>query len=58
MSRGRVRPALRGNGYGEGADLRALVGRGADALSIDPADHSLKDVYVEFSEADVEARAR
>jgi ABC-2 type transport system ATP-binding protein len=36
---------------------RALVGIGADVLSISEAQHSLEDVYLELVDEDVEARA-
>ena len=36
---------------------RALVGAGADVLSITEAQHSLEDVYLELIDDDVEARA-
>jgi ABC-2 type transport system ATP-binding protein len=35
---------------------RALVGAGADVLSISEAQHSLEDVYLELIDEDVEAR--
>ncbi len=35
---------------------RALVGAGADVLSIGEARHSLEDVYLELIDEDVEAR--
>jgi ABC-2 type transport system ATP-binding protein len=37
---------------------RALVGAGADVLSISQAQHSLEDVYLELIDEDVEARRR
>ena len=37
---------------------RALVGAGADVLSIGEAQHSLEDVYLELIDEDVEARRR
>jgi ABC-2 type transport system ATP-binding protein len=37
---------------------RALVGAGADVLSISEAQHSLEDVYLELIAEDVEARTR
>jgi len=37
---------------------RALVGAGADVLSISEAQHSLEDVYLELIDEDVEARRR
>jgi ABC-2 type transport system ATP-binding protein len=40
------------------AVTRALVGAGADVLSISEAQHSLEDVYLELVNEDVEARAR
>jgi ABC-2 type transport system ATP-binding protein len=38
------------------AVTRALVGIGADVLSISEAQHSLEDVYLELVDEDVEAR--
>jgi ABC-2 type transport system ATP-binding protein len=38
--------------------IRALVGVGADVLSIGEAQHSLEDVYLQFVEDDVEALRR
>ena len=35
---------------------RALVGTGADVLSISESQHSLEDVYLELVQEDVEAR--
>ena len=37
---------------------RALVGAGADILSIAESRHSLEDVYLELIDEDVEARRR
>jgi ABC-2 type transport system ATP-binding protein len=37
---------------------RALVGVGADILSIAESHHSLEDVYLELIDEDVEAKAR
>ena len=37
---------------------RALVGAGADILSIAEARHSLEDVYLELIDEDVEAKSR
>ncbi|MGO9753918.1 MAG: hypothetical protein ACLP8S_14840 [Solirubrobacteraceae bacterium] len=40
------------------AVARALVGAGADILSIAESHHSLEDVYLELIDEDVEARRR
>jgi len=40
------------------AVARALVGAGADILSIAESRHSLEDVYLELIDEDVEARRR
>ncbi len=40
------------------AVARALVGAGADILSIGESSHSLKDVYLELIDQDVEAKGR
>ena len=37
---------------------RALVGAGADILSIAESRHSLEDVYLELIDEDVEAKSR
>jgi len=37
---------------------RALVGAGADILSLAESRHSLEDVYLELIDEDVEAKAR